>query len=179
MPLVGKRKAAVIAVLFSLFLLGSMSGMVFASSENWVEVVRFTGGSHEREYKTESFTCDHVDWRIRWAYEPRTDIPVTQSGIEYYVYRQEYPDHWFSFMAHYGEFETNGTEYINDRNGTFYLGIISDVQNYTLIIEQNLDSIPEFPSWTILPLFLTVTMVVAIYKRKLSKTSNSSFILGD
>ncbi len=39
--------------------------------------------------------------------------------------------------------------------------------------------IPEFPSWTILPLFLTVTMVVAIYKRKLSKTNNPSFILGD
>jgi len=32
--------------------------------------------------------------------------------------------------------------------------------------------IPEFPAWAILPLFLTVTLVVAIYRRKLSKTSN-------
>jgi len=32
--------------------------------------------------------------------------------------------------------------------------------------------IPEFPSWIILPLFLTVTLVVAIYRRKLSKTNN-------
>jgi len=39
--------------------------------------------------------------------------------------------------------------------------------------------IPEFPSWIILPLFLTATLVVAIYRKKLSKTSNPSFILGD
>jgi len=38
--------------------------------------------------------------------------------------------------------------------------------------------IPEFPSWTILSLFLTVTLVVAIYRKKLSKTSKPSFILG-
>jgi len=38
--------------------------------------------------------------------------------------------------------------------------------------------IPEFPSWLILPLFLTVTLVVAIFRRKLSKTSNPAFILG-
>ncbi|GAI25121.1 unnamed protein product, partial [marine sediment metagenome] len=39
-------------------------------------------------------------------------------------------------------------------------------------------AISEFPSWTILSLFLIVTLVVAIYRRKLYKTSNSSFILG-
>ena len=39
--------------------------------------------------------------------------------------------------------------------------------------------IPEFPSWLILPLFLTVTLVVAIFRRKLSKTGNPAFILGD
>jgi len=38
--------------------------------------------------------------------------------------------------------------------------------------------IPEFPSWLILPLFLTVTLVVAIFRRKLSKTGNPAFILG-
>ncbi len=32
--------------------------------------------------------------------------------------------------------------------------------------------IPEFPSWIILPLFLTATLVLAIYRNKLSKTSN-------
>ena len=38
--------------------------------------------------------------------------------------------------------------------------------------------IPEFPSWLILPLFLTVTLVVTIFRRKLSKTGNPAFILG-
>ncbi len=71
-----------------------------------------------------------------------------------------------------GTEETNGILYINGFNGTFYMDIVSNADSYVIIVEQNIDSIPEFPSWTILPLFLTVTMVVAIYKRKLSKTSN-------
>jgi len=34
-------------------------------------------------------------------------------------------------------------------------------------------TIPEFPSWTILPLFLTATLVVAIYRKRLHKTANN------
>ena len=30
--------------------------------------------------------------------------------------------------------------------------------------------IPEFPSWIIIPLFLTVTLVVIIYRKKLAKS---------
>jgi N-acetylneuraminic acid mutarotase len=51
--------------------------------------------------------------------------------------------------------------------------LTSKVEQYTPV-----GYIPEFPSWTILPLFLTATLVVAIYRRKLSKTSNPAFILG-
>jgi N-acetylneuraminic acid mutarotase len=39
--------------------------------------------------------------------------------------------------------------------------------------------IPEFPSWIILPLFLTVTLVFTVYRWKLSKANTPSFILGD
>jgi N-acetylneuraminic acid mutarotase len=35
------------------------------------------------------------------------------------------------------------------------------------------DFIPEFPSWTILPLVLTATTVVAIYRKRLSKTAQA------
>ena len=34
-------------------------------------------------------------------------------------------------------------------------------------------AIPEFPSWIILPLFLTATLVVTIYKKRLPKTTNN------
>jgi len=40
-------------------------------------------------------------------------------------------------------------------------------------------SIPEFPSWLVLPLFLTVTLVVTLCRKKLSKTGNPTIILGD
>lgn len=153
------------------------SSIVFASSDDWSEVTRFTGGTHERAHKTESFTCDHVEWRIRWEYEPRTDIPENQTGIQFYVYTQENPDHWFKGMAHWGEYgktgkPPNGTEYIHDKNGTFHLEIISSAQSYTLIIEQDLESIPEFPAWIILPLLLTATLLIMVGKKRLPKTPN-------
>jgi hypothetical protein len=46
------------------------------------------------------------------------------------------------------------------------------------VVKTDAQGIPEFPSWIILPLFLTVTLVVAIFRRKLSKTGNPAFILG-
>ena len=163
-----KSSIFVLLLTLSISLSTVTSGIVFASSENWSEVTRFTGGTHEHAHKTESFTCDHVEWRIRWEYEPRTDIPENQTGIEFYVYTQENPDHWFKYMGHWGESgETNGTVNIHDKNGTFHLEITSTAQSYTLIIKQNLDSIPEFPSWTILPLFLIATFLALSVKKRL------------
>jgi len=51
--------------------------------------------------------------------------------------------------------------------------------DFWLIKTDQYGIIPEFPSWLILPLFLTVTLVVAIFRRKLSKTGKPAFILGD
>ncbi len=45
--------------------------------------------------------------------------------------------------------------------------------DFWLIKTDEYGIIPEFPSWGVLPLFLTVTMVVAIYKKRLPKTSNN------
>jgi len=55
----------------------------------------------------------------------------------------------------------------------------SSAGNYDFwLVKTDAQGIPEFPSWAILPLFLTATLVVAICKKKLSKTSKPSFILG-
>jgi hypothetical protein len=42
------------------------------------------------------------------------------------------------------------------------------------LVKTDAQGIPEFHSWIILPLLLTVTLVVAIYRRKLSKTGKQS-----
>ena len=55
-----------------------------------------------------------------------------------------------------------------DMNGTFYLSIQTvNARYYNVVIEQNIESIPEFPSWIILPLLLVVTFVAILAKKRL------------
>jgi len=160
-----KRATLALLLCFSISLFTVTSGIVFASSDNWSEVVRFADAGIILE--TEPFTVDHVEWRIRWEYEPEPEVPEEHPSLHVYVYTQEYPGSWFESIRKRGTEETNGTLYIHDKNGTFHLTIISAVQNYTLIIEQNLESIPEFPSWIILPLFLIATSLAITIKKRL------------
>jgi hypothetical protein len=164
----GKHKAAILVLLFCLCLPAVTSGIVLGSSSNWVQVARFTGGAGI--ITTEPFTCDYVEWRIRWEYETRTENPEDPPGLEVCVYTQEYHSPYFEHLNNWGTEETNGTLIIHDKNGTFHLTIICGVPSYTVIVEQNLESIPEFPSWTILPLFLIASIIVIVCKKKLTKT---------
>jgi hypothetical protein len=142
----------------------TFSTVVFASSGNWVQVARFTGGAGITT--TEPFTCDYVEWRIRWKYETRTENPEDPPGLEICVYTQEYHSTYFEHLNNWGTEETNGTLIIHDKNGTFHLTIICGVPSYTVIIEQNLDSIPEFPSWTLFVVELfAVTFLLIVYRR--------------
>jgi parallel beta-helix repeat protein len=65
----------------------------------------------------------------------------------------------------------NGTD--NDGDGIGDSPYVIDENNQDNYPLMEPTVIPEFPSWTVLPLFLTVTMVVAIYKKRLPKTSNN------
>jgi hypothetical protein len=46
------------------------------------------------------------------------------------------------------------------------MDVLASLESYTMIIEQNVESIPEFPSWTILPLIITATLIVAAVRRR-------------
>jgi hypothetical protein len=167
-----KKIKITIAVLlvFSIVLFTVASGIVFATSENWIEVTRFSGGSSITTTRT--FTCDHGEWRISWEYEPRTDNPGV-STLQLNVHTQEFQGSKVGSLQKWGTEETNGILYIHDKSGTFYLDIICSVQSYTLIIEQNSESVPEFPSWTPLLLVLIVfSVALIIYKRRLKPQTN-------
>ena len=134
---------------------------------NWVEVTTLTGvggiGS------TDSFTVDHVDWRIRWKIEPGDSSART--AFQAYIFPLtgiKGSEQWFEKIEHYGTEETTGILNIYNHSGSFYMDVLTgNVESYSMIVEQNLDSIPEFPSWIILPLFLISTLFVIVFKKRL------------
>jgi hypothetical protein len=137
--------------------------VVLATPDNWSEVTRFTGSGTE-VYTTDYFTCDHVEWRISWEY-----IPDSESTIFWvYTYPQGEDALYIDVIYKTGADDTSGISYIHNNNGTFYMKIeVSNTQSYTIIVEQDLDSTPEFPSFLILPLFMIATLLaVIVYKRK-------------
>ena len=169
MLLVGDRKATLIVVLFCFLLLVSAPSIAFASSGNWVEVVTFPNGvgfgmsSH--------FTINHVDWRIKWEINPSNSSERTSFTVHVFHYMGTRAPEEISWLTTH---ETTGILNIYNASGSFFLvGWTMNADSGTLIIEQNIDSIPEFPSWTPMLLILTMLAVVlAIYKRRLRPQTN-------
>ncbi len=149
-----------------LFLSVITSSIVFASSSNWSEVTRFTGSGTEH-YKTDYFTCEHVEWRIRWEYIPHPALPLL-ALFNVYTYPHGEDALYIDDIIKTGTNDINGTSYIHNNDGTFYCKInVALTESYTIIIEQDLNSIPEFPSWIILPLFLTTTVLALLFRKRL------------
>ena len=158
-------------VLFSCFLLlGSVPNIAFASSDDWVEVVTFTHSVSGLVFlhPTSHFTVDYVDWRIRWEVNPGNN---SEKGTSFHAYvYPETSDPAIEEM-HYtiGTEKTTGIKNIYNHKGSFYIIVqTTNIADINLIIEQNIDSIPEFPSWT--PLLITLVSIIAgavVYRRKL------------
>jgi len=133
---------------------------------SWSEVTRFTGSGTE-QYTTDYFTCNHVEWRIRWEYVPHSSYPEL-TGFNVYTYPQGEDVLFINSIMKTGGQDTNGASYVHNNEGTFYMIInVANTNSYVIIVEQDLTSIPEFPSFIILPLFMIVTLLAAIlYRRK-------------
>jgi parallel beta-helix repeat protein len=71
-----------------------------------------------------------------------------------------------------GNYWTSYTGTDNDSDGlgdSPYMIDVNNQDNYPLV-----NTIPEFPSWTILPLLIIATLVAILYKRKLRSTRQSN-----
>lgn len=144
------------------------------TSENWVDVDRFSGGSWWGG--TRLFRIGYFEWRIRWNYEPTIDLS-SETAVVFDIQVLDSKSELVE-LVRCGE-KTNGTIYLY-QGGEFYLYIIGfNTDNYTIIIEQNIDSIPEFPSLTILPLALITTLSVIVLKKRLTSKpkANSTFFV--
>lgn len=139
----------------------------------WVEVARFYRNADRLDETTENFTCNHMDWRITWLYHPWEGGSVFRITI----YRTDTNEVITEINDDYRYILTKtGERYISGNNGTFYLKIsaVNIAYYYEIVIEQDLDSIPEFPLFLILPLFMMVTLLsVLICRRKHSVKASS------
>jgi hypothetical protein len=151
-------------VLLGLFVVTTVTAhnLVSARLARWSEVTTFTGTGNTEYQNTTDFAVNYTEWRIRWEYT--TDPSYTRAaGFFVWVYQQGQTG-YVDFFSDVGGYNTNGTSYVENRTGTFYMTILARppaVTGTTLIVEQNLESVPEFPPSTVLPLTLTVTLFVA------------------
>ncbi len=159
-----KLKLICISIIFLFFL--SIINVAVASPDNWVEVGRWSGEAFPKlaEFQTAPFTCNHVDWRIFWIYTA-TGSPF-ESILVIDAYEQGNPER-IDLIYKSSYFSQSGTNNIRNNSGTFYLNAtIANIEEYYIIVEQNVDSIPEFSPIFILPLFAVVTMfAIGIIKR--------------
>jgi len=186
----GNIKVVIGLSLSFLFLLGNLSGVAFPTSGAWVEKGRLTGFS-PKFGESPLFTIESNDWRIKWEYVPYAEYPnLTAFSIHVQTHAEveggpilppsfiEHEDLTYSLLVgsiiKSGTKETSGILFINGFNGTFVMDIVSNADSYVILIEENLDAIPEFPSWTVMLVILTLLAVaVAIYKRRLRATKGN------
>ena len=128
---------------------------IVESSNNWVEIAAYTGIT--KGVRNESFTSDCDEWRIRWSHN---SVPgQLQFNFTINEVSGEYSETLIPENA-------MGIMYIF-KSGSFNLTIHSNATRYSLIVEKNLEFIPEFPSWIILPLFLIASISVLMFKKRL------------
>ena len=163
-----------IVVLFCFCLLMSAPSIAFASSDNWVEVTTFH--NIVGFWATSHFNVFHVDWRIKWEIYPSngSESPSLKVLV-YHDMGHQGIENISSLTTH----ETTGILNIYNASGSFFLVFQATNTNSSSIlkIEQNTDSIPEFPSWTILPLVLIATFSVIVLKKRLTSKTQNDVIL--
>lgn len=133
-----------------------------AVAASWIEVARLTGSA---DYTTDYFTCEHAEWRISWSYTP-ISAATEYAAFSCYVYSRN--GSFIALISQDGGITTSGITYIHNRQGEFYLRfLVANLTGYAAIIEQDTESVPEFPSTVLLLLlFATGTATATALLRK-------------
>jgi hypothetical protein len=140
----------------------SMGYIPESPSDNWVEVARFIG---TKGFTTDVFVCDHVEWRIRWEFDPGHGHFPELHKFQVTTYEEGESTNYFNQILEFPGGDLNGVELLN-QSGTFYLDICTGIlHSYTIIIEENIHSIPEFLSWVPTLISLVAVVIVAVFYR--------------
>ena len=172
-------------------------GLRVVEDNNWGLVTWFeVAGSQPKV--TKNFTCSHSEWRVLWRYIPKsgsTPMPppppfsrsdwgilsqyaarlldAEATSFDLSVYRQGEESEPIASIVKTGSEETDGVIYVHE-SGTFYLKITAaNIGGYTVVVEEESVSIPEFPSWASLVLVFAISMVIVqVCQRKLASAKN-------
>ncbi|WGM89111.1 MAG: hypothetical protein NUK63_09375 [Candidatus Bathyarchaeum tardum] len=164
-----KRVMIISSLMTILFFSTCVPKVVFASSENWVEVARFNGTAFTFGV-SDPFQIYHEEWRVLWE---TNNLFHEIEHFDFYVLHEDDVTEDGSIYTNnsIGSIRTtaneNGTLNIHGSIGTFIIWVSPSPATWELIIEQNINSIPEFPSWTFLPVLIIGILAVVIFRKKL------------
>ena len=143
----------------------SFSNNASATPTMWSEVTSPILGAGTQNITTDHFTCNHSEWRIRWEFS--TDYPP-EVLFSVHTYPRGEDVLFIDSIVKMVDVESVGTSYIHNKTGTFYMKINTVYcWSYTIIVEEDLHSIPEFSPILILPLsMIAVLLAFTIYRRR-------------
>lgn len=151
-----------------------------ASAVTWSEVAQFpedfgTAPNVLRERWAGSFTCNQTEWRIVWNYTPISIVDPENVYFNILIYRTNDTTYYMMEMSQQGNTTTSGTWYGNNQTGDFLLKfLVYNVLNSTVIIEQAVESVPEFSPMFQLSLFVAGILVAMIARKEVLPYSRSS-----
>jgi len=133
-------------------------------AENWQQFHYWNG--YEPPNTSKFFLePEHEWWQIRWHYVPLNNESY-YLGFEIYIYK-EAVDMYFYYEAFGTEGDTEGKYRFVELGRFMVIWHLANITYVEIWGEQDLDSIPEFPSFIILPVFMMITVLaVIVYKRK-------------
>jgi hypothetical protein len=126
----------ILTMLFSVVVTTGNVKVTSAASENWVEVVRYSGEGHIGLYPREKFAVSHSEWRAKW-HIVKEDIGNNLFILQLSLSRYE------SVGTVTREFSdpTSGTIVVHNQNRTFFIQVdLVSVKSWEVIIEENVNS---------------------------------------
>jgi hypothetical protein len=123
-------------------------------AENWVQVKAFQ--EQGNDYVTNPFACNYSEWRIRYSdYAPALEpFPLDYFYLNITIY-QISDDSSNSTVGTISVLPTQGQYYyhiVHNQTGNFFLDFHAGIlDNYTVIVEQNIDSVLAAPTSSVMP----------------------------
>ena len=148
-------------LIFTSILFLSMSVTLVNAQTHWVVTERWT-----EPVAVSYFNCPHVEWKVTWDFKVKLGSSYSIEIIDVDTLESVVSETRIGSFVYQGK-----GEYTHNRSGRFQMviDVSNDVTNFVVLVVQNIESIPEFPSWIILPLFISSTICVIIVRNKIGK----------